>query len=101
MKKLILAAALLATTMVAMATPNSPANRCKRYAHAHAFELTITQLCGVPTDDTYKNVLHDQSCKEALGSEEAVQEQQDLHSQDLNNEYQRIGQAQFCAKYAK
>lgn len=100
MKQLILAASLLALSTLAIANPNSPANRCKRYAHANSFQLTISQLCGGTASQTYQNVLQDQSCEQALGSKDAIKEQQGLQSNELKNEYNRIGAQQFCAKYA-
>ncbi len=100
MKQLILAASLLALSTLAIANPNSPANRCKRYAHANSFQLTISQLCGGTASQTYQDVINDQSCEAALGSKEAIQEQQNLQSNELKNEYQRIGAQQFCSKYA-
>ena len=100
MKQLILTASLLTISTLALANPNSPANRCKRYAHANAFDMTVSQLCGKQASNTFANVLHDQSCEGALGSEDAIKEQQTLQSDELKKEYNRIGAQQFCAKYA-
>ena len=45
MKHAISLCLLLAISTVAMAN-NNPAQRCKRYAEANAFQSTIAQLCG-------------------------------------------------------
>ena len=52
MKHVISLGLLLAISTVAMAN-NNPAQRCKRYAEANAFESIIAQLCGGNTKSEY------------------------------------------------
>ena len=69
MKHVISLAVLLAISTVALANNNSPAQRCKRYAEANAFQSTIAQLCGGNTESEYAGVLRAQACEETVGKE--------------------------------
>ena len=98
MKHVISLAVLLAISTVAMAN-NSPAQRCKRYAEANAFQSTIAQLCGGNTQSEYSGVMRGQACEETVGKE-TLQKQGNTQSDGLKAEYNRIGHKQFCGKYA-
>ena len=98
MKHVISLGLLLAISTVAMAN-NSPAQRCKRYAEANAFQTTITQLCGGNTESEYSGVMRGQACEETVGKEK-LEKQGSTQSDELKAEYNRIGHKQFCGKYA-
>ena len=78
---------------------NSPAQRCKRYAEANAFQSTIAQLCGGNTQSEYSGVMKGQACEETVGKEK-LEKQGSTQSDELKAEYNRIGHKQFCGKYA-
>ena len=99
MKHVISLAVLLAISTVALANNNSPAQRCKRYAEANAFQSTIAQLCGGNTESEYAGVLRAQACEETVGKEKLAG-QGKTQSNELQAEYNRIGHQQFCAKYS-
>ena len=99
MKHVISLAVLLAISTVALANNNSPAQRCKRYAEANAFQSTIAQLCGGNTESEYAGVLRAQACEETVGKEK-LEKQGSTQSDELKAEYNRIGHKQFCGKYA-
>ena len=98
MKHAISLCLLLAISTVAMAN-NSPAQRCKRYAEANAFQSTIAQLCGGNTQSEYSGVLKGQACEETVGKEN-LEKQGSTQGDGLKAEYNRIGHKQFCGKYA-
>ena len=98
MKHAISLCLLLAISTVAMAN-NNPAQRCKRYAEANAFQSTIAQLCGGNTQSEYSGVLKGQACEETVGKEK-LKTQGSTQSDELKAEYNRIGHTQFCSKYA-
>lgn len=97
MKHFISISLLLAISTVAMAN-NSPAQRCKRYANANAFQTTVAQLCGKGLRSEYEDVLKAQSCSDALGKDN-LKQQQDAEAAQLKAEHDRIGNQAFCAKY--
>lgn len=99
MKRLLCSALVLGFVASAFAAPNanSPANRCKRYAQANAFQSTIAQLCG-SAGSSYGGVLQEQSCDDALGKDE-VKQQGQAQTSELRAEYDRIGANAFCSKY--
>ena len=98
MKHAISLCLLLAISTVAMAN-NNPAQRCKRYAEANAFQSTIAQLCGGNTQSEYSGVLKGQACEETVGKEK-LEKQGSTQGDELKAEYNRIGHTQFCSKYA-
>ena len=98
MKHAISLCLLLAISTVAMANIN-PAQRCKRYAEANAFQSTIAQLCGGNTQSEYSGVLKGQACEETVGKEN-LEKQGSTQGDELKAEYNRIGHKQFCGKYA-
>lgn len=99
MKHLASLGLLLAISTVALANPNNPANRCKRYAHANAFQSTVAQLCGGNGQSVFQQVIQDQACQTTLGEEE-LNYQSDAQANELRAEYNRTGASAFCAKYA-
>ena len=98
MKHVISLGLLLAISTVATAN-NNPAQRCKRYAEANAFQSTIAQLCGGNTQSEYSGVMKGQACEETVGKEK-LEKQGSTQSDELKAEYNRIGHKQFCGKYA-
>ena len=98
MKHAISLCLLLAISTVAMAN-NNPAQRCKRYAEANAFQSTIAQLCGGNTQSEYSGVLKGQACEETVGKKKK-KKQGSTQGDGLKAEYNRIGHKQFCGKYA-
>ena len=98
MKHAISLCLLLAISTVTMAN-NNPAQRCKRYAEANAFQSTIAQLCGGNTQSEYSGVLKGQACEETVGKEK-LEKQGSTQGDGLKAEYNRIGHKQFCGKYA-
>ena len=98
MKHAISLCLLLTISTVAMAN-NSPAQRCKRYAEANAFQTTIAQLCGGNTESEYSGVMRGQACEETVGKEK-LEKQGSTQGDGLKAEYNRIGHKQFCGKYA-
>ena len=101
MKPLLIAALMLSFLGTAHAGANSPANRCKRYANANAFEQTAAQICGTKNQNAFATVLEDQSCADQLGSEKALKEQQAVYQADVEKQLQTLGKTEFCKKYAK
>ena len=99
MKHVISLAVLLAISTVALANSNNPAQRCKRYAEANAFQSTIAQLCGGNSQSEYAGVMQGQACEETVGKEKLAG-QGKTQSNELQAEYNRIGHQQFCAKYS-
>ena len=65
MKHVISLGLLLAISTVAMAN-NNPAQRCKRYAEANAFQTTIAQLCGGNTESEYSGVMRGQADRKSV-----------------------------------
>ena len=65
MKHVISLAVLLAISTVAMAN-NNPAQRCKRYAEANAFQSTVAELCGGNTQSEFSGVMKGQACEETV-----------------------------------
>ena len=98
MKHVISLVVLLAISTVAMAN-NNPAQRCKRYAEANAFQSTVAELCGGNTQSEFSGVMKGQACEEAVGKEK-LKTQGTTQSDELKAEYNRIGHTQFCSKYA-
>ena len=98
MKHVISLVVLLALSTVAMAN-NNPAQRCKRYAEANAFQSTVAELCGGNTQSEFSGVMKGQACEETVGKEK-LKTQGSTQSDELKAEYNRIGHTQFCSKYA-
>ena len=98
MKHAISLCLLLTISTVAMAN-NNPAQRCKRYAEANAFQSTVAELCGGNTQSEFSGVMKGQACEEAVGKEK-LKTQGTTQSDELKAEYNRIGHTQFCSKYA-
>ena len=98
MKHAISLCLLLAISTVAMAN-NNPAQRCKRYAEANAFQSTVAELCGGNTQSEFSGVMKGQACEETVGKEK-LKTQGSTQSHELKAEYTRIGHTQFCSKYA-
>ena len=99
MKHVISLVALVAISTVAMANNNNPAQRCKRYAEANAFQSTVAELCGGNTQSEFSGVMKGQACEETVGKEK-LKTQGSTQSDELKAEYTRIGHTQFCSKYA-
>lgn len=91
---------LCAISTVALANPNNPANRCKRYAQANAFQTTVAQLCGGNPSSEFSAVIDEQSCEGSLGKE-GLAEQSDNQTNELRAQYDSMGASAFCAKYGK
>ena len=78
---------------------NNPAQRCKRYAEANAFQSTVAELCGGNTPSEFSGVTKEKKYEETVGKEK-LKTQGSTQSHELKAEYTRIGHTQFCSKYA-